>query len=76
MTSTRTPEVDPSYFYVKKSVFDKYNETLTTPKTREFFEIEGLKEALQLFKSSEISDSDYYNLQGVIICLLYTSRCV
>lgn len=67
MTSTGTPEVDPAYFYVKNSVLNKYNTDHTTTKTRDFFEIEGLKEALQYFKSSEISDSDYYNLQGVII---------
>lgn len=67
MTGTGTPEIDPAYFYVKKSVLDKYNESLTTPKTRTFFEIEGLQEALEKFQSSEIPDSENYNLQGVII---------
>lgn len=67
MTSTGTPEVDPAYFYVKTSVLNKYNTDHSTTKTRDFFEIEGLKEALQNFKSSEILDSENYNLQGVII---------
>ncbi len=67
MTGTGTPEVDPAYFYVKKSVFNKYNEGLTTAKTRAFFEIEGLQEALEKFQSFEIPDSENYNLQGVII---------
>lgn len=67
MSSTGTPEIDPAYFYVKKSVLDKYNESLTTPKTRAFFEIEGLQEALVKFQSFEIPDSENYDLQGVII---------
>ena len=67
ISSTGTPEVDPSYFYVKKSVLDKYNEGLTTPKTRSFFEMEGLQEGLKYFQSYEIVDGENYNLQGVII---------
>lgn len=60
-------EVDPSYFYVKKSVVDKYNATNTTTKDKNFFEIEGFKEALLKFKSFNNSDSDFYNLQGVVL---------
>lgn len=60
-------ENDPSYFYVKNSIIDKYNTTNATTKDRKFFEIEGFKEALLNFKSFNNSDSDFYNLQGVII---------
>lgn len=67
ISGSGTPEIDPAYFYVKESVLKKYNENLTTPRTRSFFEIEGLQEALKMFKSCEISDEEYYNLQGIII---------
>lgn len=67
MTSTGTPEVDPAYYYVKTSVLNKYNTDNSTTKTRSFYEMEGLKEGLQYFKSCEIPDSDNYNLQGIII---------
>lgn len=56
------PEVDPSYYYVKKSVL-----TADTSKDRNYYEIEGLKEALQNFKAFDMQDGDNYNLQGVII---------
>lgn len=64
VTSTGTPEVDPAYFYVKNSILtsDTYKD-----KTRSYFEIEGLKEGLNYFKSYEIADSEDYNMQGVII---------
>lgn len=61
---TGTPEVDPAFYYVKNSVLssDTYKE-----KTRSYFEMEGFQEAIKLFKSCEISDSENYNMQGVII---------
>lgn len=61
---TGTPETDPAYYYVKKSVLesDTYKE-----KTRSYFEMEGFQEALKQFKSCEVSDSENYNMQGVII---------
>lgn len=62
--ATGTPEVDPAYYYVKNSVLtsDTYKD-----KTRSYFEIEGLQEGLKYFKSTEVADSDNYNMQGVII---------
>lgn len=56
--------MDPAYFYVKNSILtsDTYKD-----KTRGYFEIEGLKEGLNYFKSYEIADSEDYNMQGVII---------
>ncbi len=62
--ATGTPEVDPAYYYVKNSVLtsDTYKD-----KTRSYFEIEGLQEGLKYFKSTEVPDSDNYNMQGVII---------
>ena len=54
-----TPEVDPFYYYAKKSVRGTHD--------RSYFEIEGFREALQTFKSAELPDDANYNLQGVII---------
>lgn len=59
------PEVDPAYYYVKKSVLEKATSPIT--KERSYYEIEGFKEALQKFGAYNIPDSDNYNLQGVII---------
>lgn len=56
-----TPEVDPSYYYVKNSTIK------ASGKDRSFYEIEGLKEALQHFKAFDLADKENYNLQGVII---------
>lgn len=55
------PENDPFYYYAKKSIRTIYG------KDRNYFEIEGFREALANFKSFEIPDSDNYNLQGVIL---------
>lgn len=59
------PELDPAYYNVKQSVLD--NATGALAKQRSFYEIEGFKEALQIFKAFNISDESNYNLQGVII---------
>ncbi|MCQ4034292.1 hypothetical protein [Kaistella montana] len=59
------PEVDPAYFYVKKSVLD--NATTDATKQRSYYEIEGFQEALKKFKAYDIPDESNYNLQGVII---------
>lgn len=59
------PEVDPAYFYVKKSVLD--NATTDAAKQRSYYEIEGFQEALKKFKAYNIPDESNYNLQGVII---------
>ncbi len=61
------PEIDPAYYYVKKSVVDKLNADNGTTYTRSFYEIEGFREALQKFQAYNIPDSENYNLQGVII---------
>lgn len=67
ITGSGIPESDPSYYYVRTSVLNKYNSDNGTSKTRSFYEIEGLQEALRNFRSFEIPDSENYNLQGVII---------
>ncbi len=56
------PEVDPAYYFVKRSVLDA-----DKSKDRSYYEIEGFNEALQKFKSFNMQDSDNYNLQGIII---------
>lgn len=61
------PEVDPSYYYVKTSVLNRYNSDNNTSVTRSFFEIEGFKEALMHFNAFDKADAENYNLQGVII---------
>lgn len=66
--SNNVPTVDPAYYYVKESVITKYNKDNNTTVGRDFFEIEGLKEALKFFKSYDnLSTAEDYNLQGVII---------
>lgn len=59
------PEVDPAYYYVKKSVLQ--NATSEIAKQRSFYEIEGFQEALKKFQAFNIADESSYNLQGVII---------
>ena len=59
------PEVDPAYFYVKKSVLN--NATTDAAKQRSYYEIEGFQEALKKFKAYNIPDESNYNLQGIII---------
>lgn len=59
------PEVDPAYFHVKDEVLA--NATTQEAKQRSYYEIEGFVEALQLFKSFDLTDESNYNLQGVII---------
>ncbi len=61
------PVKDPAYFYVKKSVMDKFNKDNATTFDRSFFEIEGLQEGLKYFNAFNLDDSADYNLQGVII---------
>lgn len=53
------PIVDPFFYYAKST-------QIPSGKTSSYLEMEGFKEALQLFKSCEIDDSANYNLQGVI----------
>lgn len=67
VTGSGAPESDPAFYYVKTSVLKKFNEDNKTTKTRSFYEMEGFQEAIKNFQSCEISDSDNYNLQGVII---------
>ncbi|MBW8361173.1 MAG: hypothetical protein K0M56_03165 [Kaistella sp.] len=61
IASTGVPDVDPFFYYAKSS----FRTTRNQP--REYFEIEGFREALQHFKSYDLDDSASYNLQGVII---------
>ena len=60
-----TPDKDPYYYYVKKSVLDKASSDIQ--KQRSYYEIEGFKEALKHFQAFDQEDSAPYNLQGVII---------
>lgn len=59
------PMVDPAFYYVKQNVLDAA--TTEVAKQRSYYEIEGFREALQLFTSFDMQDSDNYNLQGVIL---------
>ncbi len=59
------PEVDPIYYYVKKSVKDAAKSDIA--KQSSYYEIEGFQEALRKFKAYDISDESNYNLQGLII---------
>lgn len=61
MVSAGVPDVDPLIYYAKSSFRTARNQP------REYFEIEGFREALQHFKSYDVDDSASYNLQGVII---------
>lgn len=56
------PVIDPTYYYTPQSILDA-----NPGKTRSYWEIEGLREGLQYFKAYNQSDSEPYNLQGVII---------
>lgn len=68
VANTGVPSVDPAYYYVKTSVLKNYNDTNKTNVDRNFFEIEGLKEALKFFKSyDDLNVASDYNMQGVII---------
>ena len=65
ITGAGVPEVDPAYFYVKKSILD--NATVAQAKQRSYYEIEGFQEAIKKFQAYDIPDDSNYNLQGVII---------
>jgi len=68
VANTGVPSIDPAYYYVKTSVLKNYNDTNKTNVGRDFFEIEGLKEALKFFKSyDDLNVASDYNMQGVII---------
>jgi len=61
-----SPISDPMYYYyVKTSVLTAA--TTDDTKKRSYYEIEGLREALQNFKAFDIPNGNPYNLQGVII---------
>ncbi len=62
---TGVPEIDPMYYYVKKSVLE--NATMDVAKQRSFYEIEGFQEALKKFNSFDQPDETNYNFQGLII---------
>lgn len=55
------PDKDPLYYYADPKTL------ASSEKTREYFEIEGLREGLKHFKSFQKEDHELYNLQGVII---------
>lgn len=59
------PDIDPEFYYVKKSVLEKA--TFDEAKKRSFYEIEGFQEGLKKFKAFDIPDASNYNMQGVII---------
>lgn len=60
------PVIDPMYYYVKQATLDKG--TSDAAKQRSYYEIAGLKEALQKFSSfNNLPSETPYNLQGVII---------
>lgn len=55
------PDEDPLYYYAKPEVM------AASGKPSSYYEIEGFKEGLQLFRSFNKTDDENYNLQGVII---------
>ncbi len=59
------PQFDPLFYYAKKSVLDKAVNDVA--KKRNFYEIEGFREALQKFQAFDKDDASDYNLQGLII---------
>ncbi len=66
--NNNVPTIDPGYYYIKESAIADYNKANNTTVGRDFFEIEGLREALPFFKSYDnLSTAEDYNLQGVII---------
>ena len=68
VANTGVPSIDPAYYYVKSSVIKAYNTANSTTVERNFYEIEGLQEALKYFKSFDNLDiAEDYNMQGVII---------
>ena len=68
VANTGVPSIDPAYYYVKSSVIKAYNTANSTTVERNFYEIEGLQEALKYFKSFDNRDiAEDYNMQGVII---------
>lgn len=65
---------DPLWFYAKKALIaseqkrlDAANANNTVKVTNSYFEIEGLQEAIKLFKSFTNDVTANYNLQGLII---------
>lgn len=61
LDETGNPVSDPIFYYVK-------NATKTVSgKPSSFYEMEGFQEAIRKFKAFDQSDSENYNLQGVII---------
>ncbi|MBW8524163.1 hypothetical protein K0U91_02890 [Chryseobacterium chendengshani] len=62
LDGTGSPIVDPMFYYVTDAKMALYKNT-----DRNFYEIEGFKEALQKFKAFNKADDENYNLQGVII---------
>ncbi|RCU44834.1 hypothetical protein EIZ47_01050 [Chryseobacterium lacus] len=58
---TGVPEVDPKYYFVSDS------EASNAGKTKDYYEIEGFREALQHFRAFNMDDVDNYNMQGIII---------
>lgn len=57
-----SPVIDPTFYYVKKSV------TAASGKSSSYYEIPGFKEGIKYFKGFEnLTDENPYNLQGVII---------
>lgn len=60
VNGTGVPQADPSFYYASEKL-------LSNNKNRNYYEIEGFREGLQYFKSFNQSDSENYNMQGVII---------
>ncbi|WP_228414525.1 hypothetical protein [Chryseobacterium sp. SNU WT5] len=59
------PDKDPIFYYVNNAKLN--SGTSEVEKKRNYYEIEGFKEALQKFKAYDIPNESDYNLQGVII---------
>lgn len=67
ISGSGVPDVDPKYYYTSPTDKLITNAETDAAKKRSYYEIEGLREALQHFKSFTKDDGEDYNLQGVII---------
>lgn len=61
ISGSGVPQQDPMFFYVENSILQ------SSGKDKNYYEIEGFKEALQKFTSFNLDADAPYNLQGVII---------
>lgn len=67
VSGTGSLVIDPAYYYVKNTVLAAYNKKYGTTFDHSYYEIEGLREAIQKFKAFNLPAEANYNMQGIII---------